>query len=59
MSQQSRNEGKAAGVHANRLARSYHVSSGAVQKYAKYSAALDVIGDKAPGAGSADPIWQL
>ena len=33
---------------ANRLGKKYHVSSGAVQKYAKYSAALDVIGDKAP-----------
>jgi hypothetical protein len=33
---------------ANRLGKKYHVSSGAVQKYGKYSVALDTIGDKAP-----------
>ncbi|MDD3227833.1 MAG: hypothetical protein PHE09_01325 [Oscillospiraceae bacterium] len=33
---------------ANRLGKKYHISSGAVQKYAKYSAALDAVGDKAP-----------
>lgn len=33
---------------ANRLGTKYHVSSGAVQKYGKYSAALDTIADKAP-----------
>ena len=33
---------------ANRLGKKYHISTGAVQKYAKYSAALDAVGDKAP-----------
>ncbi len=33
---------------ASRLGKKYHVSSGAVQKYGKYSAALDTIADKAP-----------
>ena len=33
---------------AGRLGKKYHISSGAVQKYAKYSAALDAVGDKAP-----------
>ena len=33
---------------ANRLGKKYHLSSGAVQKYGKYSAALDTIADKAP-----------
>lgn len=33
---------------ANRLGKKYHVSSGAVQKYGKYSEALDTIAEKAP-----------
>jgi hypothetical protein len=33
---------------ATRLGDKYHISSGAVQKYAKYSQALDTLGEKAP-----------
>lgn len=33
---------------ANRLGEKYHVSSGAVQKYSKYSQALDKLGEKVP-----------
>lgn len=33
---------------ANRLGKKYHISSVAVQKYGKYSAALDTIADKSP-----------
>lgn len=33
---------------ANRIGEKYHVSSGAVQKYSKYSQALDKLGEKVP-----------
>ncbi len=33
---------------ANRLGEKYHISSGAVQKYSKYSQAVDKLGQKAP-----------